>query len=93
MTDGADNNGELPTLEQIQQTVTELAAMGLIYDTGRRRKVASYGQQFLRERTDTHRAFRGSSRGQDTWLTFNVPLSGVSTPGARRTTAVVRLGS
>ena len=35
MTDGADNNGELPTLEQIQQTVTELAAMGLIYDTGR----------------------------------------------------------
>jgi hypothetical protein len=30
MTDGADNNGELPTLEQIQQT---LAAMGLIYDT------------------------------------------------------------
>ena len=43
MTDGADNNGELPTLEQIQQTVTELAAMGLIYDTGRRRKVASYG--------------------------------------------------
>ena len=35
--DGADNNGELPTLEQIQQTVTELAAMGLIYDTGRRR--------------------------------------------------------
>jgi hypothetical protein len=37
MTDGADNNGELPTLEQIQQTVTELAAMGLIYDTSRRR--------------------------------------------------------
>lgn len=37
MTDGADNNGELPTLEQIQQTVTELAAMGLIHDTGRRR--------------------------------------------------------
>jgi hypothetical protein len=66
MTDGADNNGELPTLEQIQQTVTEIAAMGLIYDTGRRRKVASYA--------DTHRAFRASSRGQDTWLTFNVPL-------------------